>query len=474
MISRRRLAWFGLGIASSALGFGAVGSALSDVIRVPADQPTIQAGIDAASEGDTVLVAQGTYKGDGNHDIDFGGVDRVLRSQSGAAVTVIDCEGTEEHLARGLYFHTHETPRSVVEGFTFTGGWSSAAGGGIFCGSGSSPHIIDCVIAGNQTLDHGGGVYCTSEESSPSLTNCTIAWNRADYGGGVGCEDSAHPHLTSCTITRNVADSGGGLHCRLASPALTACTISENRAEVAGGGLGAYYYSSPTLTNCTVSLNSAAAPGGGLECSGASSPRLWNCTIKGNTAGSNGGGLFCGASCLPYLENCLISKNRTGLSGGGIAFYNTAPLLQNCTLAGNIASMDGGAIHCSEGSAPRLINCILWSDQPNEIYVASGSPELTYCDVEGGYEGEGNIDAPPLFRSVRGFDYLLGPNSPCIDTGHPIKKDRVSDWYPRWPDWYPNGPRSDMGMYGGSGNWRWLFDEPPGVDDLGSLARREQ
>jgi len=70
-------------------------------IHVPADQPTIQAGIDATVNGDTVLVADGTYTGDGNRDIDFGGKSIVLKSENGSVLTVIDCEGNPGNVHRG-------------------------------------------------------------------------------------------------------------------------------------------------------------------------------------------------------------------------------------------------------------------------------------------------------------------------------------------------------------------------------------
>jgi hypothetical protein len=75
---------------------------------------------------------------------------------------------------------------------------------------------------------------------------------------------------------------------------------------------------------------------------------------------------------------------------------------------------------------------------------------------DGGYPGEGNIDVEPRFVSFRGFDYLLAPGSPCIDTGDPALEDGISDWHPRWPAWYDNGVRSDQGAYGGPGNSRWV------------------
>ena len=70
--------------------------------------------------------------------------------------------------------------------------------------------------------------------------------------------------------------------------------------------------------------------------------------------------------------------------------------------------------------------------------------------------GYGNIVEDPHFGTFRGLKYVLGPNSPCIDSGDPAIEDRISDWHPRWPNWYPNGPRSDMGAYGGPGNIGWL------------------
>ena len=76
--------------------------AWGDIIYVPGDQPTIQAGINAASDGDTVLVADGTYTGDGTRDIDFGGKAIILQSQNGAENCIIDCEGTEQDPHRAI------------------------------------------------------------------------------------------------------------------------------------------------------------------------------------------------------------------------------------------------------------------------------------------------------------------------------------------------------------------------------------
>ncbi len=93
-------------------------SAQAKTVRVPADYPTIQAGIDAAVNGDTVLVTSGTYKGTGSKNLDLKGKAITVTSEKGAATTIIDCEG----VGRGFHFHSRETSKSVVSGFTIRNG----------------------------------------------------------------------------------------------------------------------------------------------------------------------------------------------------------------------------------------------------------------------------------------------------------------------------------------------------------------
>ena len=111
-----------------------VSSINSAIINVPTDQPTIQAGIDKAIDGDSVLVADGVYKGDGNRDINFNGKAIVVISANGPALTIIDCEGTYAEPHRGFHFNNNEDTNSVVSGFTIVNGFISEIyiGGQVF------------------------------------------------------------------------------------------------------------------------------------------------------------------------------------------------------------------------------------------------------------------------------------------------------------------------------------------------------
>ncbi len=178
--------------------------------------------------------------------------------------------------------------------------------------------------------------------------------------------------------------------------------------------------------------------------------------MQANTTSDTGGGLSCHDRSSPALTNCVIADNTSLRSGGGLhCREDSSPTLTNCTVQGNTSDR-GGGIHCS-ASLPNLTNCILWGNSPEQIDLVDGSDiTIAFSDIQGGWLGAGNIDADPGFRSFGGLDWLLRPGSPCIDTGSLLLEDGISDWHPRWPDRYRNGPRSDMGAFGGPGNSGWL------------------
>lgn len=209
----------------------------AEVITVRSDGSgnctTIQAAIDAAVDGDTVIVALDTYTGRGNRDINFGGKAITVQGTDPndpdmVAATIIDCEGSSRRPHRGFCFQNNEDANSVIAGFTIINGYTDS-GGGIYCED-SSPTITKCAITGNLADYNGGGISC--HHSDAIINNCTITSNSANWsGGGIYCEDSS-PAITNCTITGNSAnDYGGGTLCQDANPMIVNCIFWDNLPE---------------------------------------------------------------------------------------------------------------------------------------------------------------------------------------------------------------------------------------------------
>jgi parallel beta-helix repeat protein/predicted outer membrane repeat protein len=406
------------------------------VINIPADQPTIQEGINFAVNGDTVLVQSGTYLENINYNgklISVGSLFLTTGESAYISSTVIDGNGS-----RVAYFHNQEDATALLSGFTITHG-SAASGGGILC-SASSPSLQNLIVTDNYA-NNGGGIYCYNY-SSPALESIEIVNNSVLYdGGGLNCSGDSNPSLQNIIISGNSSnDCGGGICCEGSSPSLQYVTISGNSATY-GGGIYCYTNSSASLQNVTISGNSASDHGGGIFCHD-SNPSLQNVTISGNSA-ATGGGIFITVNSSPSLQYVTISGNSATYGGGIYCVNNSSASLQNVTISGNPATYGGGGIYCYTNSSLSLISSILWNNPPQEIYSV-GSVTATYSDIQGGWEGTGNIDSDPLFVDPAMGDYHLTwadfpiPNatmSPCIDTGDPSS--------PLDPD----GSVADMGAF---------------------------
>jgi hypothetical protein len=354
---------------------------------------TIQAGANAATTGDVVIVRDGTYTGVGNKAIDFKGKAITVRSENGSDSCIIDMEG----LGTGFIFKTGEGSSSIVSGFTIRRGNASIAGG-VYCGDGTSPTIADCLITANSSTVEGGGLYCDSG-SSPVITNCTISGNSATYGGGgVYCNDSTAV-ITGCTISNNSAGNysggGGGVSCGDSSITIINCTISGNSAgDYSDGGGGIHCdNSSVTITGCTISGNSAGNHycGGGGILYRSSSASIISCSITGNSASSGGGGIYTHSSSLT-VDNCIINSNSSNYSGAGLCNYESLLTVINCNIYDNSAIPygSGGGIYCGYNSSMKIMDCCIRSNlsgqygQGGGICCYSGlSGEITNCTIIG-------------------------------------------------------------------------------------------
>ncbi len=330
------------------------------LIRVPRQGiETIQAGIDTAFNGDTVLVDEGIYY----ENIYFDGKTIVVGSlilidgdEDHIESTVIDGDSVDVCVA----FNDEEGEGAVLRGFTLQNG-VQMFGGGIDVQGNASPLLVDLIVKENRAEFIGGGIYCTWE-STPTIMRTIITRNVASDGAGLGVAHGAHPLLIDCEITENFST-----------------------------GLGGGVYVGHTTAECT----------------------LIRVLIAGNEA-DLGGGIYIENSIDCYFINCTISNNIAAAGGGGYVFSSFAFVeasFTNTIIFGN-NSYPVGLISEGGGDGGRLdFSYSLVDGGLDRIYTVGDS---TYIDWDGS-----NLSEDPLMVDFEEGEYHLTVQSPCIDAGDP-------------------------------------------------------
>ena len=367
----------------------------SATIRVPSDQSTIQAGIDAAIDGDTVLVADGIYTGVGNRDLDFRGQSIAVASENGAQKCVIYCQLNDDENHRGFNLDKDQSITVIIDGFTIKNACYTQA-----------PSIFE---AG------GGGINCDSRSSRLVVSNCLFIDNIAYRAGGIGTRSSAS--ITNCAFINNSGlRTAGAIYAPCPQLTINKCLFFRNNA-----GLNEI----DTVAAVVYISNRKGS--------------ICDSYFYENSGGPTARGICCFSQGDISISNCVISKNT-------FAHYVlcNAPLsysvrIENCTIAENttkMATFDNGLL-----SGMSVSNCITWNNSPHE-FIGANTP-VTFSNIRGGYSGVGNICSDPLFRDVESFDYRLLPESPCIDTG----SSEDSPAYDIEGNPRPQGAGVDMGAY---------------------------
>jgi len=408
-------------IALLAAVFAAIG-AHAATIRVPGDQPSISEGVAAASEGDTVRVAAGTYSGIMNRDLDFGGTNIVLVSESGYMSTFIDCGS----VARGFVFASGEDTTSVVRGFTIEHAFADS-GGAVVCVNASSPRFEDCVFQQNSAMDIGGAVACL-EASNPIFRDCTFGMNFATgalspRGGAVACLDNSSAVFYRCSFSGNTAANfGGAVHCQASSPTFRSCMFAFNEATIQGGGAMFLMTSSSPLIEWCSFVGNTCGTGGGAICGHSSPASLSDCLFYQNEAAGSGGALqLLYSESTGQFTDCMFVGNYAQIGGVLYCYDGANVTFGNCTFVSNIATVDGSLVVANDAS-PVFTRSIVTDSDGDPLVYCGGTAAPVFSKVVL-YDNSPNDDLcgsvsdtlhrDPLFCDAAGFDWSLCEDSVC-------------------------------------------------------------
>ena len=375
--------------------------------------------VEAAENGDILVVAAGTYDGDisvRGKQIKIYGVNPD--DSNIVQKVVVDCGG----ITGGFIFSGSEDRNTVLNGFRIiNGGGNNVQGGAIFIDSNSSPLIVnidinDCTVLNadggaiyisgtsnpefvnvdikNCSAANGGGIYVDSE-SSPAFEDCNIANCKANIsGGGAYCGSESSPTFTGCSFNKNTAaDSAGAIfYGNLCRATLNGCDFSNNFAQKFAGAIicntacelevdncnfggndsngiaGVFYIAKSCngkIRNTNMTGNTAIKDGGAIYITDSNTIEIADCNISGNTA-LRGGGIFAISSPKAVISDCQINNNQTSVpsdpnvgEGGGIYSFDGPALIKDCQLMRNTANTSGGGIYLGGVSEPNMHNCLV-------------------------------------------------------------------------------------------------------------------
>ncbi len=223
-------------------------------------------------------------------------------------------------------------------------------------------HIRDLTIA-----DAQGGLYI-GQDDSVLISNCAFVGNNT----GLVLAECRDFRVQGCVFTGNA----------------TAVNLDSSQGEI---------------RHCDIHGNERA-----ILCLGWARARISACRISCNLWGVDARNVD-GDSQL-VVSNCILRAN-----GFAVRSYATRnPVLVNCTLWGNVFGL---TCYGEWPSHIAVSNSLIWDTEEAVADVRFGSVEILYSNVEGGWPGEGNIDADPQFADPLTLNFGLRPQSPCIDAG---------------------------------------------------------
>lgn len=345
----------------------------ASIIYVPGNYSTIQSALNAAANGDTILVAPGIYY----ENVNFRGKGILLAS---------------------FFINNHDT--SYISNTIINGS------------NPVHPDTASCVIMTKSNISF-------ASDTSAGIIGFTLTG-----GSGTVWNDNHYPG--------NLYREGGGIFIQYWSPRIRYNRIIGNHIDNdplhpdGGGGAVRCGDGYPLIENNVIQNNSA-------HCGTAINLYFSSGIIRNNIIAGNYGGHVWGAGAIYTYNNCL----------------QYPILIENNTVIYNSSINGCGGLRLYLSNSVTVKNNIVWGNLPIQIFITGGIVSLSYCNVQGGWSGTGNIDANPLFINN---SFYLSQVSPCIDAGDTSAsyKDPEDPLHPGLALWPALGTiRNDMGVFGG-------------------------
>ena len=371
---------------------------MGDVNRwVPTEYLTIQKAIDAADDGDSILVRLGTY--------------RTYFTNNGKDLDIVS--------AKARWDADHSCPPTL-----------------------SLADMGRCVILGDgsRTLVNMVG----------SLTGTTLAGFKIYKGKrGIQCSDGAVVTIRHCHIRENSGDTGAGVTVKTGCDVtLDYCQVEYNTASNYGGGVGCSEDSKLALNGCTIKLNTGTNFGGGVWLSNNNNADPTNVTIDSCYIGNNKTRYDGGAGAGIYAMSSTVEITRTEIvknigpdaapnayceKGGGLYANNSTVSIDHCTFAFNKGKY-GFGIYLGEGADVTVTNSILWDDRDQEVFLKqTGTPStftISYTDIRGGVAEINYLSDPDIGNTVTdGFNNIGGTVGLVFDTGNPLFVNNYTNFH---------------------------------------------
>ncbi|MCK4413770.1 MAG: right-handed parallel beta-helix repeat-containing protein [Candidatus Eisenbacteria sp.] len=322
------------------------------------DFPTIQAAVDAASDGDVVELSNGTFRGSGNRNVVCDRKAITIRSSSDDPEHCsIDCEADCSTYRRGFSIQCPASGEVLLRAITVMNGCSEFGGGAVCCGGGARVRFVRCVFRDNRDTNHAEG----------------------EGGGAVlcGCGDTT---FEDCLFDHNEAICGGALT-----------------------GIGS---TNLTVDRCVFRANTAADRGGACHLSMGSAAHFSDCLFFGNIA-TAGGAIWAIWEASAILDHCTLANNTATAAGNGLVLF----LDSHAEISHSLFAFNHGphAIACETGLTVSIVCTNIFDNEGGD---------WTGC-VEGAEGIDGNISFDPLFCGSSVEDYALHADSPCAAGNNP-------------------------------------------------------